>query len=82
MPDRYGRRLSLALRVLETAAGRPVTFAELERAGVEHPAQTVYELEVAGEAIVHTPTGVRLDPVSGQSSRRTQSRGRWRAWRR
>ena len=61
MPDRYGRRLSLALRVLDTAAGRPVTFAEPERAGVEHSAQTVYELEVAGEAIVH------IRPESGST---------------
>jgi hypothetical protein len=52
MADRYTHRLERALATLEKADGRPVTYDDLEAAGVEQPAQTVYELEVAGEPIV------------------------------
>jgi hypothetical protein len=70
MADRYTHRLELALATLEKADSRPVTYDDLEAAGVEQPAQTVYELEVAGEPIVHTPRGGSLDPPGGSDTHR------------
>lgn len=66
MSGRYSRRLRLALSALEDAGGRPLSYAELSALGVEHPAQTVYELEIAGEPIVHTSGGVLLDRAHGR----------------
>ncbi len=48
MSDRYTRRLALALSALEKADGRALSYRELAALGVEQPAQTVYELEIAG----------------------------------
>ena len=76
MADRYTRRLELALATLKQADGRPVTYDDLKAAGVEQPAQTVYELEVAGEPIVHTPRGVSLGLGPGASGiQRRRPRG-------
>jgi hypothetical protein len=62
-----GRALSAdharLLRALEEADRRPVSIAELERAGIAHPGTLIYELEVAGESIEHVhaagPSGHR-----------------------
>ena len=58
------------LEALRRAAGEPVSFAELRKAGVELPASVVSELELAGVAIRRCAVGerggagVRLDPAS------------------
>jgi|1186.fasta_scaffold420612_2 hypothetical protein len=43
-----------ALHLLEEAAERPLTFGDLRDAGVRHPAQTLYELSLAGYDIERT----------------------------
>lgn len=86
MSDRYFRRLRLALEALEDAGDRPLSYAELGALGVESPAQTVYELEIAGEPIVHTPTGIKLGQRPGthgrhrlrRRDRATEGRRSWR----
>ncbi len=82
MDDRYTRRLRLARSALEEAGGRPLSYAELAALGVEHPAQTIYELEVAGERIVRGRTGVSLAPEASSQRAKTRRRsgsaeGRW-----
>ncbi len=66
MSDRYTRRLALVLSALEKADGRALSYRELAALGVEQPAQTVYELEIAGEAIIHVPGGVQLGSRTGR----------------
>ena len=64
------RQQAVVLGVLRRAAGAPVSFAELRKAGVELPASVVSELELAGVAIERCSgdgrgaVGVRLDPAN------------------
>jgi hypothetical protein len=73
----HDQRLRRALELL-SETDRPMTFADLRAAGVENPAATVYELELAGEPIEHVRGGVRLGAgpraVSSESARRSS---RW-----
>ncbi|MGH2902654.1 MAG: hypothetical protein ACRDK7_03565 [Solirubrobacteraceae bacterium] len=58
------------LELLRSAAGAPLSFADLNAAGIEFPASVVSELELAGVAIERcvlqtdgaSEMGVRLDP--------------------
>jgi hypothetical protein len=74
----HDERLKRALELLSETGERPITFADLRAAGIENPAATVYELELAGEPIEHVRGGVRLGTgpraVSSESARR---RSRW-----
>jgi hypothetical protein len=73
----HDQRLRRALELL-SESDRPMTFADLRAAGVENPAVTVYDLELAGEPIEHVRGGVRLGAgpraVSSESARRSS---RW-----
>lgn len=60
MASVYHERAQAALEVLGTAGARPVTLGELRAAGVANPAQTIYELELAGHLIEHSRLAVRL----------------------
>jgi len=62
--DTYTRRRELARTVLRHAQGKPVTYAELARGGIDNPAQAVYGLELQGEAVMHIAGGVALAPGS------------------
>ena len=62
---------ALVLEMLRRAAGTPVTYAQLQDAGIEFPASVVSELELAGVSVercdVHERgarrlAGVRVDP--------------------
>jgi len=58
----FDERAARAADVLAAAWPEFVSYAELERQGIDRPAQTVYELELAGYGIEHTAHGVRLEP--------------------
>jgi hypothetical protein len=60
MTSFYEERVQVALEVLSRAGAHPVSFGELKAAGVANPAQTIYELELAGHVIEHSGVGVRL----------------------
>ena len=77
----HDERLRRALKVLDEAGDEPVTFAELRAAGVDDPAATVYELELAGEPIEHLRAAVRLGP-SAPTAPDTPRRRRLRLMRR
>jgi len=62
--DTYTRRREFARTVLRQAQGKPVTYAELAARGIDNPGQAVYELELEGEAVMHTAGGVALAPGS------------------
>jgi hypothetical protein len=74
----HDERLKRALGLLSETGDRPMTFDDLRAAGIENPAATIYELEIAGEPIEHVRGGVRLGAgprtVSSESPRR---RSRW-----
>jgi hypothetical protein len=44
----HQHRTEIILELLRAADGRPVSFADLSRAGVDQPAQSIYELDLAG----------------------------------
>lgn len=64
------------LELFDTAASRPLTFAELQDGGVAMPGQALYELQLAGyriarvygrdEAQRRILLGFRLDPFGGR----------------
>jgi hypothetical protein len=58
--DRRQREL---VALLHEAGAEPLTFRDLEARGIHHPAQLIYELELAGEPIERVyrrnPSGVR-----------------------
>lgn len=60
MAGLFDERAQHALRLLQEAGERPLSFSELKGAGVENPAQVVYELELAGQPIERSPAGIRL----------------------
>jgi hypothetical protein len=79
-PDRpvLEQQQALLLEVLRRAGGLPVSYAELNDAGVEFPASAVSELELAGVAIERCSgggpgwrglLGVRLAPASDPDPR-------------
>jgi hypothetical protein len=67
----FERQQALLLRALHRRQGEGASFAELQDAGVEHPASVVSELELAGVPIQRCELhehgarrlGVRLDPT-------------------
>ena len=73
----FDHQQALVLGALRRAAGAPVSYAELRRAGVELPASVVSELELAGVAVrrcrgdVRGGVGVRLDPADDPAARST-----------
>jgi hypothetical protein len=68
MASFYEERARVALEVLNRAGAQPVSFRELRAAGVANPAQTIYELELAGHVIEHSGVGVRLVAEADQAS--------------
>jgi hypothetical protein len=74
MTGLFDERARRALLLLEEAGERPLSFAELRAAGVENPAQVVYELELAGHPVERSAAGVRLarppEERSGAAGRR------------
>jgi len=56
----FDERAAHAADVLAAAWPQFVSYAELERRGIDRPAQTVYELELRGYGIEHSARGVRL----------------------
>jgi hypothetical protein len=65
-PTRVDAQQQRLLARLREAGGRPVTFAELHAAGIDFPAATAAELELAGYTIERVAeAGLRLlDPAS------------------
>ena len=68
---------AILLELLRKAAGAPVSYAELQDAGIEFPASVVSELELAGVPVQRShvsvsgarpQVGVRLDPSRDPSS--------------
>ena len=57
----FDERAARAADVLEAAWPQFVSYAQLERQGIDRPAQTVYELELGGYVIEHSVRGVRLE---------------------
>jgi tetratricopeptide (TPR) repeat protein len=75
-PPVVERQQAVLLEMLRRAAGAPVSYAQLQDAGIEFPASVVSELELAGVSVercdVHERggrrlAGVRLDPRREQS---------------
>jgi hypothetical protein len=56
------RQQALMLEALHAAGGRPVSYGELQEAGVEYPASVGEELELAGVALER----VEMHPTSGR----------------
>src|SRR4051794_41723210 len=71
----FDERAAHAADVLAAAWPQFVSYAELERRGVDRPAQTVYELELRGYGIEHSARGVRLAPGGGRGPGRGVLRG-------
>ncbi len=66
-----GERAQRTLHLLRIAGEEPVTFAELRAAGIVNPAQTVYELELAGHRIERTEVGIRVGAKPEARANRT-----------
>jgi hypothetical protein len=49
--NEFERELELALRLLRSADGRPLSHLELTQAGVAHPGTVIYQLELTGHDI-------------------------------
>ena len=58
----FDERAARLVDVLAAAWPRFVSYAELTREGIDNPAQTVYELELAGHSVEHSRGAVRLEP--------------------
>ena len=55
------------LSILRARAGEPVTYSELQKAGIEFPASVVAELEVSGIEIERLASAVQL-PADGAAA--------------
>jgi hypothetical protein len=49
--NEFEREVELALRLLRSADGRPLSHGELSQAGVGHPGTVIYQLELTGHDI-------------------------------
>jgi hypothetical protein len=74
----FEQQQTILLELLRKAAGAPVSYAELQDAGIEFPASVVSELELAGLPVQRSHVnvsgarplmGVRLDPSRDPSSK-------------
>jgi len=73
----FEQQQTILLELLRKAAGAPVSYAELQDAGIEFPASVVSEFELAGVPVQRSHVyvsgarplmGVRLDPSRDPSS--------------
>lgn len=71
----FDDRAARAADLLVTAWPQFVSYAELTQRGIDRPAQTVYELELAGYPIEHSTRGVRLREVGVPAMARPARRG-------
>src|SRR3954447_10723532 len=73
----FDERAARAADVLAAAWPAFVSYAELERQGIERPAQTVYELEIAGYRIEHSARRGGAPPLArGGAARSGRAPGR------
>jgi len=70
----FDDRAARAADVLAAAWPQFVSYAELTQRGIDRPAQTVYELELAGYPIEHSARGVRLREVGVPTAARPPRR--------